>query len=155
MSASRTVDMKLELRADSDISFSAINKEEHAQIADFLADKKIKVKNEIMEEMIGTAQAVTQALMEEDDDDESEAESDDSRKDERKKMKKQKEKAVQSNTMDLDEDSEGWSLYLSVLESTADVGLLVDEDFAAPGSDSDVAEEFDEVRARIQSSVCG
>lgn len=26
----------------------------------------------------------------------------------------------------------------------------VDEDFAAPDSDSDVAEEFDEVRARVQ-----
>lgn len=107
MSASRTVDMKLELRADSDISFSAINKEEHPQIADFLSEKKIKVKNEIMEEMIGTAQAVTQALLEEED--ESEVESDDSRKEERKKIKKQKEKAVQNNTMDVDEDSEGQS----------------------------------------------
>ena len=155
MSASRTVDMKLELRADSDISFSAINKEEHAQIADFLADKKIKVKNEIMEEMIGTAQAVTQALMEEDDDDESEAESDDSRKDERKKMKKQKEKAVQNNTMDLDEDSEGRRLYLLVLRLQLMCLRSVDEDFAAPGSDSDVAEEFDEVRARIRLSGYG
>ena len=154
MSASRTVDMKLELRADSDISFSAINKEEHAQIADFLADKKIKVKNEIMEEMIGTAQAVTQALMEEDDD-ESEAESDDSRKDERKKMKKQKEKAVQNNTMDLDEDSEGRLLELFVLRVQLMCLRLVDEDFAAPGSDSDVAEEFDEVRARIRLSGYG
>lgn len=63
MSASRTIDVRLEMRTDgADITFSAINKEEHPHLSEFLADKKIKVKNQIQEEMVGTQQAVVRGL---------------------------------------------------------------------------------------------
>jgi hypothetical protein len=47
------------MRTDApDVTFGAINKEEHTPISEFLQGKKLKVKNEILDEMIGTTSAV-------------------------------------------------------------------------------------------------
>jgi structure-specific recognition protein 1 len=59
VAAARTFDLRIEMRTEaSDVTFSSIVKDEHQPISEFLSSKKLKVKNEIMEDMVGTQQAV-------------------------------------------------------------------------------------------------
>ena len=50
--SSRTFDMKFHMKGGNDIQFSSINREEYANIEDFLRQKRIKVKSVQNEESI-------------------------------------------------------------------------------------------------------
>ncbi|KAI8393746.1 uncharacterized protein BYT42DRAFT_552134 [Radiomyces spectabilis] len=52
--SSRTFDMKFHMRAGNDVQFSSINREEYANLEDFLKSKGVKVKSEAAEETIVT-----------------------------------------------------------------------------------------------------
>ncbi|KAI8342238.1 hypothetical protein BD560DRAFT_493380 [Blakeslea trispora] len=112
--SSRTFDMKINLKSGNDIQFSSINREEYANLEDYLKQKKIKIKSEGNEDAMLTYTDLAGL----DDDDEEEDEDYDSRK------RRRTEVGVTSGGMDDDDD-----------ESP-------DEDFA-PDSDSDVPEEYD------------
>lgn len=58
MVTSRTVDLRLERQSDSNITFSALVKDEHPLIQEFLESKSVKVSNQVMDDMMGTSQAV-------------------------------------------------------------------------------------------------
>lgn len=57
MVSSRTVDLRLERQSESDITFSAVIKDEHPLMQEFLESKKVKVSNQVMDDMMGTSQA--------------------------------------------------------------------------------------------------
>lgn len=50
--SSRTFDMKFHMKGGNDIQFSSINREEYANLEDFLKSKKIKIKSVAAEESI-------------------------------------------------------------------------------------------------------
>ncbi|KAI9248518.1 hypothetical protein BDA99DRAFT_446206 [Phascolomyces articulosus] len=113
--SSRTFDMKFNMKGGNDIQFSSINREEYANIEDFLRQKRIKVKSVKNEETI-----VSYAELDDEDedvDDEEDGDFGNGRK------KRRTEPAA--GTMIDDEDSE------------------TDEDFAPDESGSEVAEEYD------------
>lgn len=58
MVSSRTVDLRLERQSESDITFSALVKDEHPLISEFLESKNVRVSNQVMDDMMGTSQAV-------------------------------------------------------------------------------------------------
>lgn len=61
MVSSRTVDLRLERQSESDITFSALVKDEHPLISEFLESKRVKVSNQVMDDMMGTSQAVVRS----------------------------------------------------------------------------------------------
>ncbi|KAI9022880.1 hypothetical protein CLU79DRAFT_702178 [Phycomyces nitens] len=65
--SSRTFDMKFHMKSGNDIQFSSINREEYANLEDFMKQKKIKVKSENNEETIITYTDIDD-VMEDDDD---------------------------------------------------------------------------------------
>lgn len=70
--SSRTFDMKFNMKSGNDIQFSSINREEYANIEDYLKQKKIKVKSEGNEDAVMTYNDLAE-LDDEDDDSEDEA----------------------------------------------------------------------------------
>jgi len=58
VTTSRTFDMKVQTRSEADHIFSSLSKEEHGPISQFLTDRKVRVKNEISDEMVDTKMAV-------------------------------------------------------------------------------------------------
>ncbi|KAG1509764.1 hypothetical protein G6F52_011066 [Rhizopus delemar] len=115
--SSRTFDMKFRMTSGTDIQFSSINREEYANIEDYLKQRKIKIKTEVSEDAVLTYTDL--AGLDDEDDEDDEDETYDSRK--RRRVEGTSSAAVKDND---DED-----------ESP-------DEDFA-PDSDSDVPEEYD------------
>lgn len=75
--SSRTFDMKFNMTSGNDIQFSSINREEYANIEDYLKQKKIKIKSEGNEDAVMT---YTDLAGLDDDEDDEEDESYDSRK---------------------------------------------------------------------------
>jgi structure-specific recognition protein 1 len=69
--SSRTFDMKFNMKSGNDIQFSSINREEYANIEDYLKQKKIKIKSEGNEDAVMTYTDL--AELDDDDDDEDEA----------------------------------------------------------------------------------
>ncbi|KAL0096383.1 hypothetical protein J3Q64DRAFT_1669180 [Phycomyces blakesleeanus] len=65
--SSRTFDMKFHMKSGNDIQFSSINREEYANLEDFMKQKKIKIKSENNEETIITYTDMDD-VMEDDDD---------------------------------------------------------------------------------------
>ncbi|KAI8989988.1 hypothetical protein BDB01DRAFT_779623 [Pilobolus umbonatus] len=111
--SSRTFDMKFNMKGGNDIQFSSINREEYANLEDYLKQKKIKIKSEGNDDAIMTYTDLAD-LDEDDEEDQTNFES----------RKKRRTDVPVSVSRDTDEE-----------ESP-------DEDFA-PDSDSDVPEEFD------------
>lgn len=68
--SSRTFDMKFNMKSGNDIQFSSINREEYANIEDYLKQKKIKIKSEGNEDVVMTYTDL--AELDDDDDDEDE-----------------------------------------------------------------------------------
>jgi structure-specific recognition protein 1 len=66
-SAARTFDLKVVTKSSPEYTFTSINKEEHEAIENFLKAKKVRVKNEMMQDVDLAAAA---AIMDDDDDDE-------------------------------------------------------------------------------------
>ncbi|CAO3671926.1 unnamed protein product [Rhizopus stolonifer] len=112
--SSRTFDMKFRMTSGTDIQFSSINREEYANIEDYLKQRKIKIKTEVSEDTVLTYTDLA-GLDDDEDDDEDEA------YEARKRRRVEVPNAARAN-----EDEE---------ESP-------DEDFA-PDSASDVPEEYD------------
>lgn len=56
MASARTFDLKIQSK-DAEITFSSINKEEHELVESFLKSKKLRVKNEINDDMLTGAVA--------------------------------------------------------------------------------------------------
>ncbi|OBZ84584.1 FACT complex subunit pob3 [Choanephora cucurbitarum] len=67
--SSRTFDMKINLKSGNDIQFSSINREEYANIEDYLKQKKIKIKSEGNEDAMLTYTDLAELDDEEDDED--------------------------------------------------------------------------------------
>ncbi len=55
MASARTFDMKVLTKGGQETTFSSINKEEHELIESFLHSKKLRIKNEMNEEILITA----------------------------------------------------------------------------------------------------
>ncbi|KAI9365718.1 hypothetical protein BD770DRAFT_433196 [Pilaira anomala] len=120
--SSRTFDMKFNMKGGNDIQFSSINREEYANIEDYLKQKKIKIKSEGNEDVVMTYTDL--AGLDEDDDE------DDDTFDVRKKRR-----TDPSSSMGRSNLGAGGA-------GADDEDESPDEDFA-PDSDSDVPEEFD------------
>ncbi|KAI8982116.1 hypothetical protein BDF20DRAFT_973230 [Mycotypha africana] len=73
--SSRTFDMKFSMKSGNDIQFSSINREEYANIEDYLKQKKIKIKSESNGDTL-----INYDLAELDDEDDDEEDEDYSRK---------------------------------------------------------------------------
>ena len=56
MTSARTFDMKVLAKGGQETTFSSINKEEHELIETFLHSKKLRIKNEMNEELLIAAQ---------------------------------------------------------------------------------------------------
>ncbi|CEG63781.1 hypothetical protein RMATCC62417_00870 [Rhizopus microsporus] len=112
--SSRTFDMKFRMTSGADIQFSSINREEYANIEDYLKQRKIKIKTEANEDTVISYTDL--ADLDEDEDDEDGESYEASRK----------RRRVENKGGNLDEEDE---------ESP-------DEDFA-PESESDVPEDYD------------
>jgi len=56
MASARTFDLKIQSK-DGETTFSSINKEEHELVENFLKSKKLRVKNEINDDMLTGAVA--------------------------------------------------------------------------------------------------
>jgi structure-specific recognition protein 1 len=67
--SSRTFDMKFNMKGGNDIQFSSINREEYANLEDFLKQKKIRIKSEGNEDTVMTFTDMVDL----DDDDEEES----------------------------------------------------------------------------------
>lgn len=67
--SSRTFDMKFHMKGGNDIQFSSINREEYANLEDFLKQKRIKVKSVNTEESIISYAELDEELGEDDEDD--------------------------------------------------------------------------------------
>ncbi|KAI7865850.1 hypothetical protein BDF14DRAFT_1820248 [Spinellus fusiger] len=65
--SSRTFDMKFHMKSGNDIQFSSINREEYANLEDFIKQKKIKIKTENNEETIITYTDIDDGIEDEDD----------------------------------------------------------------------------------------
>ncbi|GAN00714.1 FACT complex subunit pob3 [Mucor ambiguus] len=115
--SSRTFDMKFNMKSGNDIQFSSINREEYANIEEYLKQKKIKIKSEGNEDAMMTYTDLAGL----DDDDDEEDDDYDSRK------RRRTGDTGGSNFPGAGADDEDES---------------PDEDFA-PDSDSDVPEEYD------------
>jgi hypothetical protein len=83
-----------ELSTSTDHTFSALSREDHTHIEEYLQDKKVKVKNEITDDLAGANSAVAAALLSDDESMESAAS-----EDERPK------KAKKGDEMDVDSQS--------------------------------------------------
>jgi FACT complex subunit SSRP1/POB3 len=55
MASARTFDLKILLKMSPEIVFSSINKEEHELVEEFLKSKKLRVKNEMNDDMVAAA----------------------------------------------------------------------------------------------------
>lgn len=91
--SSRTFDIKFHMKNGSDIQFSSINREEYANLEEFLRSKRIKVKSVNNEETI-----VSYAELDEDEDEDEEEYSG------RKKRRTEKEMDVDDEEESPDED---------------------------------------------------
>lgn len=96
MASTRTFDMRLEMRDNADQVFSAVQRDEQSPISDFLTAKNVKVKKEVVDDMVDSGAALAAALAVEDSD-QSDASEDDA-------PKRDKGKGAAG---DDDEDSEG------------------------------------------------
>ncbi|KAL4399728.1 FACT complex subunit [Malassezia pachydermatis] len=127
IASAKTFDLRVMLRHGTDHTFQSINREELDNLNGFFAERKIRIKNELMEDVAGINAAVDELLG--DDDDEVEG-------------------AVKRRHDDDDDDEEG--MYACKYYSRAD-----DEDFEAesdddggsPSEDSSDEEEEEEVVA--------
>ncbi|GAA5833091.1 hypothetical protein JCM3766R1_001389 [Sporobolomyces carnicolor] len=117
--SARTFDLNIRLKDASSGNpvFSALNKEELTSITDFLAMKKIKVKNEMEELAAAEAEALGGALEDDSDEDAMSVDSDDD--DDRPKRKQGAGGAATIGQMNADDDEDS----------------EVDEDFEASSSD--------------------
>lgn len=52
MASAKTIDLRIEPKAGSDVTFSSIGKAEKEYIEDFLASKKVRVKTEAVDEVM-------------------------------------------------------------------------------------------------------
>lgn len=135
--SSRTFDIKFHMKNGSDIQFSSINREEYANLEEFLRSKRIKVKSVNNEETI-----VSYAELDEDEDEDEEEYSG------RKKRRTEKEMDV-----DDEEESRKWWWWHVDMFIFINLGFyLADEDFAPDESGSEVAEEFDSEAASENES---
>lgn len=137
--SSRTFDMKFRMTSGTDIQFSSINREEYANIEDYLKQRKIKIKTEVSEDAVITYTDL--AGLDDEDDDDDEDETYDSRK--RRRVEGTSSAAVKDN----DDEDESRKFHFCILFYQYLIVLippffLADEDFA-PDSDSDVPEEYD------------
>jgi structure-specific recognition protein 1 len=55
MASARTFDLKIVLKMSPEIVFTSINKEEHELVEEFLKSKKLRVKNEMNDDMAAVA----------------------------------------------------------------------------------------------------
>lgn len=69
MASARTFDLKIVTQSGPEITFTSINKEEHELVEAFLKSKKLRVKNEMNDEML-LAGAGVGGLSDDDDSDE-------------------------------------------------------------------------------------
>lgn len=53
MASARTFDLKVITKSGPEITFTSINKEEHEPVEEYLKSKKLRVKNEMNDEMLG------------------------------------------------------------------------------------------------------
>ncbi|KAI8147611.1 hypothetical protein BJV82DRAFT_507931 [Fennellomyces sp. T-0311] len=113
--SSRTFDMKFHMKGGNDIQFSSINREEYANMEDFLRQKRIKVKSVQNEEAIISYAELDEDLEEEEEEEEP---------DKFASRKKRRTEPV-ATVMDGDDTDSP------------------DEDFAPDDSGSDVPEEYD------------
>lgn len=60
MTSARTFDLKIVPKDGAETTFSSINKEEHEIVETFLKAKKLRVKNEINDDMLLSGAAVAQ-----------------------------------------------------------------------------------------------
>lgn len=65
VSAARTFDLKIVTKSGPEYTFTSINKEEHEPIENYLKDKKVRIKNE----MVPDADMLLAAAVGDDDDD--------------------------------------------------------------------------------------
>ncbi|KAI9271387.1 hypothetical protein BY458DRAFT_509331 [Sporodiniella umbellata] len=101
--SSRTFDMKFRMTSGSDIQFSSINREEYANIEDYLKQRKIKIKTEASEDAVITYTDL--AGLDDDDDDDEEDEAYDAA---RKRRKVETPGALRAN----DDEDESRKVYL-------------------------------------------
>ncbi|CAO3630462.1 unnamed protein product [Cunninghamella echinulata] len=111
--SSRTFDMKFHMKGGNDIQFSSINREEYANLEEFLRQKQIKVKTEAVQETI-----ITYTDMDEDEEDEDMAES----------RKKRRTGGNVDMDMGDDEDDESPDEDFAPNESGSDVAEEYDSD---------------------------
>lgn len=132
MASARTFDLKIVLKMSPEIVFTSINKEEHELVEEFLKSKKLRVKNEMNDDMA----AVT--ALDSDSDEEMQSVASDGED-------APKPRPATGN----DEDSEEgvYSSYLRLFWNPAHPGPLgtsnTDEDFQASSSDSGSPSESD------------
>jgi structure-specific recognition protein 1 len=99
MAVARTFDLNVQPKSGPELTFTSIIKEEHEQIENYLKAKKVRVKNEMLDDMmIGVA-----AALESDSDEEMASAASTDEEDQPKKVK--------GISMDDDEDSEEGSWY--------------------------------------------
>lgn len=101
MASARTFDLKIQV-GGSETTFSSINKEEHELVESFLKSKKLRVKNEINDDML------TGAIPQLDDDEDSDEDmaSAQSSEDDKRAKRKDKGKSSFKAKPAMDEDSE-------------------------------------------------
>lgn len=117
LQSSRTFDLVIKKKDETDLQFSSLSREEHPVISAYFETKGKKVENEMNEDILGAAAGV---LSDEEDEDEDEDEEGGDR--DRKGKSKQKSAAAAND--DDDDESD-------------------DESFNGGSDSSDVAEEFD------------
>lgn len=112
------------------IATIALIREEYANLEEFIKSKKIKMKNELNEET-----SVTYAELGDDSDEDM---------DSSRKRRRKEEVTSYRDDQDEDEESRKWNIKCVIIEfiDNWQWRFSADEDFA-PGSDSEVAEEFD------------
>ncbi|KAI9306000.1 FACT complex component Pob3 [Cunninghamella echinulata] len=111
--SSRTFDMKFHMKGGNDIQFSSINREEYANLEEFLRQKQIKVKTEAVQETI-----ITYTDMDEDEEEEDMGES----------RKKRRTGGNADMDMGDDEDDESPDEDFAPNESGSDVAEEYDSD---------------------------
>lgn len=102
MASARTFDLKIVVSDGPEITFSSINKEEHEIVETFLKSKKLRVKNEISDDMLTGGVALQ--LDDDDSDVDMESASDSDAGKGKSKMKAKASGMPQGGDVDSDEE---------------------------------------------------
>ncbi|KAG2184674.1 hypothetical protein INT43_000587 [Umbelopsis isabellina] len=124
--SSRTFDMKFSMKTGHDYQFSSINREEYANLEEFIKSKKIKVKNELNEET-----TVTYAELGDDSDEDVDMDG---------RRKRRRKEEVASYRDDADEDEESPDEDFNP-ESASDVAEEYDSNASASDDDASFDDE--------------